>query len=49
LDAIISTVSGRRQGPEDGIVVEQAWPKKGRAYTLIRYRHEIVSAALVDL
>src|SRR5271155_2657533 len=33
-------------GPVRRIVVEQAWPKKGRAYTLIRRRYEIVSPAL---
>src|ERR1700677_2355115 len=33
-------------GPVWYIVVEQAWPKKGRAYRLIRWAYEIVSTAL---
>ena len=31
--------------PDGHIVVEQAWPNKGRAYTTIRRQYEIVSAA----
>jgi hypothetical protein len=32
--------------PDGHIVVEQAWPKKGRRYEGIRRQYEIVSASL---